>query len=222
MAALSTYLVTAVLVATMVVHLGARAAALTVRLYNTAGIPAHDLAAARQAAESILRDAGLTVSVRHCRQQSSPGAAVTPCDGPLTLSEVVVRVIKAPALTTSVDADAYGFAYVVQETDRGWLATVFADRIARAATRTRVNTGILLGRVMAHEVGHLLLGSRYHGDVGLMRGAWPDALLSGTGDEWRFSVLESARIQRLLASMLRTSLTPPAAVHSSSDKFDPS
>jgi hypothetical protein len=87
-------------------------------------------------------------------------------------------------------------AYVVKETDRGWLATVFSDRIAAAATRLGVDAGALLGLVIAHEVGHLLLGIDYHGETGVMRAYWPDALLNHTG-EWRFSMSEATRIRQV-------------------------
>lgn len=204
--AFSAYLVTVAVATVAAGGVRADSAALTVRLYNTAGIPAPDLTAARRAAESILLDTGLTVTIRHCGRTGSPGAPVEACDTRLTATEVVVRIIDAPPFTTTLHADAYGVAYVVDDTDRGWLATVFADRIARAATRAGIDPGTLLGRVMAHEVGHLLLGSRYHAAAGVMRGEWPDAVLSGAGSDWRFSLLESRRMHRLLVS----------------DEFDPS
>jgi hypothetical protein len=38
-----------------------------------------------------------------------------------------------------------------------------------ADPRTRVEMGRLLGRSLAHELGHYLLGSRVHTEAGLMR-----------------------------------------------------
>jgi hypothetical protein len=174
--------------------------ALTVRLYNTSGIAAPELAAATRTAESILRDTGIDVTFRQCGRQVSPADAVDACDDRLMPSEVVVRMINAPAFHTTLSPDAYGVAYVVQETNRGWLATVFGDRSDQAAARVGVEPGSLLGRVMAHEVGHLLLGAGYHGDAGLMRAHWPDALLGHAGEEWRFSVLEAARLHDVLTN----------------------
>jgi hypothetical protein len=65
-------------------------------------------------------------------------------------------------------------SYVARETNHGWLATVFSDRIDGAATRVGVDPGTLIGRVIAHEVGHLLLGTGYHGQSGVMRADWPE------------------------------------------------
>ena len=210
MRAFATFAVMAVLMA-LTLSVGVRAEssspALTVRLYNTSGIPALELVAARRAAESILRDTGLDVVFRYCGRRVSPEAAVDTCDDRLKPSEVVVRVINAPSFSTNLHPEAYGVAYVVHETSRGWLATVFSDRIDQAATRVGVEPGVLLGRVMAHEIGHLLLGPGYHGDAGVMRAEWPDALLTHAGEEWRFSTREAGRMQHLVAP---------------SDKFAPS
>jgi hypothetical protein len=169
---------------------------LTVRLYNTSGVPIPELLAARRAAELILRDTGINVIFRHCRHQVSLERPVDPCDEPLNAREVVVRIVDAPAFSTTLPLEAFGVAYVVKETDRGWLATVFSDRTSTAAARAGIEPGALVGLVMAHEVGHLLLGIDYHGKSGVMRADWPDVLLTHMTDDWRFSKLEAARIRQ--------------------------
>lgn len=174
---------------------------LTVRLYNNGQVPAAELLLARDTATAILSDGGLRIHVRQCGPAVSPEAVPDRCAEPLKSVEVVLRVIDAPAFTTSVHPDAFGVSYVVADTDRGWLATVFADRVRDAAARAGASQGALLGRVMAHELGHLLLGSGYHGPGGLMRAHWPDAMLTRNGAEWQFSVAEAARMQDVLASI---------------------
>jgi hypothetical protein len=67
--------------------------------------------------------------------------------------------------------------------------------------------------VIAHEVGHLLLGSGYHGEAGVMRAEWPDTVLNREDDEWRFSLLEAARMQRVLASIMRQPFEKGATIH---------
>ena len=99
---------------------------------------------------------------------------------------MVVRIIDAPADNPTLHPEACGVAYVLKETDRGWLATAFSDRIADAATRVGVDAGTLLGLVIAHELGHLLLGSGYHGWTGVMRADWPDELLDHNGTPLAF------------------------------------
>ena len=187
--------------------------ALTIRFYNTSGIPSENLRAARLATESILRDTGLEVVVRHCGRRVAPGESVDACDEPLKPSELVVRIIDAPAFNATLHPDAYGLAYVVPDTNRGWLATVFSDRIGGAATRLGVDTGTLLGLVAAHEVGHLLLGTAYHAERGLMRADWSDALLARESQAWRFSMGEAARIHRVLESIAGAGTETPASAN---------
>jgi hypothetical protein len=203
MQATATFAVTAGLIAVML-SAGARAespVALTVRLYNTAGVPDTTLVAARRAAESILRDIWPAVAFRYCGPRVALEHLLDPCDDSLKRSEVVVRFINAPAFNTTLQPDAFGVTYVVKETNRGWLATVFPDRIDQTASRVGMDRGTLLGLVMAHEVGHLLLGTRYHGATGLMVADWPDALLAREGNAWRFSAFEAAAMRQVLASI---------------------
>jgi hypothetical protein len=182
----------------IVVH-AQTSATLTVRLYNTAGVSTETLLSARRSAEQILRDTGLDVVIRHCGRSRSPQDPVSACDTPLTSTEVVVRLIESPSVETSLPDETYGVTYVVRETGRGWLATVFPDRIESAGLRAGVDPGTLIGRVMAHEVGHLLLGASYHGPAGVMMAEWPDSILHRRSSDWRFSMAEADRMQRALS-----------------------
>jgi hypothetical protein len=199
MKAIATYAVIGTLLAMTIAVCAAAESqfALTVRLYNTSGIPGPELLAARRAVESTFRDTGLDLIVRHCGRPVSPEDPVDACSESLKPLEVVVRVIDAPAFNATLHPEAYGVAYLIKATDRGWLATAFSDRIAGAATRVGVEAGTLLGLVIAHEVGHLLLGSGYHSWNGVMRADWPDALLDRDGEQWRFSTLEAARMRQV-------------------------
>ena len=174
-------------------------ATLTVRIYNTAGIPSDELQSGRREAELTLRETGVQPVFRQCGQAVADAPADA-CDSALGGSEVVVRLIHAPTFNASLHPDAFGVAYVVTGPDRGWLATVFPDRIAIAAARAGADAGTLLGRVIAHEIGHLLLGGGYHGDAGVMRAVWTDDRLAGHDDQWRFSLGEGALIQRRLGA----------------------
>ena len=196
-------IVACALVAILVMITGGGAAAesrvtLTVRLYNTSGIPSAQLAAARDAADRILRDTGINVTFRLCGARAG---GTDSCDEPLKRSEVVVRIVGAPPFNTTLHPDAYGVTYIVKETNHGWLATVFSDRIRAAAERVGVDAGLVLGRVMAHEIGHLLLGIDYHGADGVMRADWPDDMLNRRAEDWRFSMIEAEQMQRVVASL---------------------
>lgn len=172
---------------------------LSVRLYNSSGASAADVLAASRVAAPILREAGVHVAFRMCASLRHGDDTPDPCAEPLRDSEIVVRVIPSPRHSTLVSDHAFGVAYVIKASNRGWLATVYADRVATAASRVALEPGTLLGRVMAHEVGHLLLGTDYHSHTGLMRAEWTDALLHQGPSAWRFSGPEHEAMQRALA-----------------------
>ena len=81
-----------------------------------------------------------------------------------------------------------GFAAVDPAIHVGVLATIFYDRVQIVATRGGLESGELLGRAMAHEVGHLLLRAAGHSRTGLMRAVWADAeLTENRREDWVFS-----------------------------------
>jgi hypothetical protein len=81
-----------------------------------------------------------------------------------------------------------GFAAVDAGVHVGVLATIFYDRVQIVASRGALESGELLGRAMAHEVGHLLLRAAGHSRTGLMRAVWADAeLMENRREDWVFS-----------------------------------
>ena len=67
--------------------------------------------------------------------------------------------------------DALGVAY---DSDGlfAYLANVFYDRVNSFSQGESAPVPVLLGRAMAHEIGHLLLGTHSHSSIGIMRPFW--------------------------------------------------
>jgi hypothetical protein len=62
--------------------------------------------------------------------------------------------------------------------------------------RTGLDAPELLGRAIAHEIGHLLLRAPGHAQSGLMRPLWTDEELSqNRPGDWTFSEAERDRVQ---------------------------
>jgi hypothetical protein len=77
----------------------------------------------------------------------------------------------------------------------GVLATIYADRVWWMAAQTGVAPQVLLGRAIAHELGHLLLATSAHGSVGLMRPIWSGSeLRRSRASDWSFGAGEIAAI----------------------------
>jgi hypothetical protein len=68
--------------------------------------------------------------------------------------------------------DAMGIAISGASEAGARIAYIFSDRIQRAALAEGAPVVRGLGHVIAHEIGHLLLGTNGHSDIGLMRPDW--------------------------------------------------
>ncbi len=87
-----------------------------------------------------------------------------------------------PGLTVSIGLDALGYDRAASQVmgvavpaKSGATVQVFIRQVWLFARTYRVGRGAMLGHVIAHEVGHVLLATHFHSATGLMRGAWDDA-----------------------------------------------
>jgi hypothetical protein len=146
------------------------ALSLVVHVYDSAGVAPAERTAALAVAQSIMKDAGIAVTWRDGGECDQPAERdVRLRNGADILPEVIVRIVVSPLESP---AGPLGFSLVDVALRSGTLATVFADRIADLAQLAGVDAGVLLGRAMAHEVAHLLLGTTRHANLGLMRATW--------------------------------------------------
>jgi hypothetical protein len=142
---------------------------LVMRIYDSAGLSPTQIEAARKIARGAFNRAGLDVAWLDCSQTAS-AAPDTPCVRPVRPAEIIVRIVR----TTSKRTDrVLGYTDLCDHAD-GVLATVFADEVDETARRSRVETGMLIGRVIVHEISHLLVGTSRHSPIGVMRGTWSD------------------------------------------------
>jgi hypothetical protein len=178
----------------------------TVRVYNTYGVGRADTQAGQATAESILRDARVAIEWRECRTPKGPSAkALDPCSDVLSATEVIMRIVRSPRGTSP---ESFGFSYVDHMSGIGSLATVFGDRVSATAKELRISGGTLLGRVIAHELGHLLLGTTAHSANGLMRSHWSERLLRvNVPNDWKFSSDEVRMMRTTIEA--RASMTGP-------------
>ena len=144
---------------------------LFVRTYDAFGVAPRQMATARATAGTVFKRAGIEVTWRDCPTIDRPAPFDSPCDRPVGSAEIVIRIVPARPQET---ADTLGYSLVHGPEAIGCLATVLGDRIAAMAGRTQSQEGTLLGRVVAHEIGHLLLGTTAHSPIGLMRARWLD------------------------------------------------
>jgi hypothetical protein len=81
------------------------------------------------------------------------------------------------------------------------MATIFHEQVRSVARRSGVDNAELLGRALAHEIGHLLLRARAHSPSGLMRGVWSlEELTQNRREDWLFAPADRKRLQHNLAA----------------------
>jgi hypothetical protein len=164
---------------------------LTIRVYDFTSIDTPVRHSAVDEARAIIADAGVTADWHDCRR----GDVCAPEPG-----DLVVRVVRETAMTTLEWRRPLGFSVVDPVAGAGTLATVFINRIEDSARHAGADLGLLLGRAIAHEVGHLVLRTNEHGDHGLMRAIWTEQEMARNAhDDWVFAVPE----RRLLRAALQ-------------------
>jgi hypothetical protein len=178
---------------------GILALSLVVRIHDAYGVPDDRLARARATVERVMEAAGVAVAWPVC-----------PCLAPVGSGELVVRITAASAASAP---GALGFSFVDMELRAGTLATVFADRVQDLASIAAVDEGELLGWVIAHELSHLLIGTRDHEPRGLMRGEWKASELARQRpSDWVLSRTDGLRIRQAIKRRTAPSLPAMLAV----------
>lgn len=128
--------------------------------------------------------------------------------GPVSLEPSAFALATIVRCATQVERrrqpDRMGVAPTTRQT-AGILAYAFYDNIERFAHREAVNAAQILGHVMAHELGHLLLGYGAHSPDGIMRAEWDrrDLTLARAG-RLTFTT-QQAKAVRTKIGMLTTS-----------------
>ena len=134
---------------------------LTVAILNDAGLPPRVVERAKRATTEIYRRIAVSVT-----WLAGPWVAdAVPTDRP-ACPDSATPLIRVRLVGRSANADRpndnLGFAV-----SGGTLASVLVKPVADLANRESLNVGDLLGVVMAHEIGHLLLPANSH-SMGIM------------------------------------------------------
>jgi hypothetical protein len=173
-----------------------------VRIYETAAVAPAELARALEVAERTLSRASVEIVWKSC---AAPGPAGGPaaqassggtCLVPRTTGELTVRIVRTAGVTPAQRVLPLGDALVDAATGGGVLATVYLDRVEWLARAAGTDRATLLGRAIAHELGHLLLGSTGHSTAGLMRALWSrDEIRRDHTNDWTFTTRDVAALQ---------------------------
>src|SRR5262245_10498679 len=123
------------------------------------------VASAERQATRIFEKAGLGVVWLNCPMSRSLLVEPNPCHQAPEARDVILRILSAPTGGDSRN-DVFGFAV------HPLLASIYYDRVLHRAIRGDTPFDLVLGAVIAHEIGHLLIGSNGHSDLGVMQAHW--------------------------------------------------
>jgi hypothetical protein len=150
---------------------------LILSVFNDASVPQQTLAQGEARAAHILAQAGIQVDWLNCDSANShvpdQFEQPSPCSRIAYPSHLSVRIVLT---AQSVRQDIFGEAFTGSE-GKGAYVKLFYAHLADPNAHLPLADGELLGYVIAHEVGHLLLGTDSHTHEGIMQGRWEDAQL---------------------------------------------
>lgn len=165
----------------------------TVRLYNYAKVDGLELGRAVQAASNVFHRAGIELVWVDCPVSRGEGERNSACgqfDGrPWVQLKILPREM---AQRLQLGHEVFGVAI-------GSNAYVYLHRVQELSSQRGLPESLILGHVMAHELGHVLLGPGNHTPTGVMiadlkRGDLPIILQGGLV----FSPDQAARMQARL------------------------
>lgn len=174
------------------------AGTLTLSIFKDASVPAEVLSQAESRAARILFQAGIPVEWLNCQ---SGGSHVpdqfdqpSPCSSIAYPSHLSVRILSSGKLPRQ---DIFGEAFANNE-GKGTHINIYYGYLQSSLHKVLAE-GELLGYVIAHEVGHLLLGTDSHDREGIMQARWEEAQLRDAArGNLQFTPQEAALMRKAL------------------------
>jgi hypothetical protein len=188
---------------------------ITVSTYDFAGVGSKTLGQAEQLAGTIFALAGVDaqwrtgLGNRNSLINDFSAPILGQCDAPLPEIVTVQIISNAPR-----GLPLYALGQALPCSKRGIQVTVYTDRLDYVSRTTFAAFYRVLGHALAHELGHVLLGSPLHSDCGLMKSVWSKS-------DWQRAAISMIPFEPEQASVLIRRLQPPAQMTRSRNYYDP-
>jgi hypothetical protein len=169
----------------------------TIRVHDYAQIPTESMVSAQQLVTDIYDAIGVRT---RWLETIRPMEVSHVNDAPIPDPKELLVIVLSPSMSQRqvVSEDTVGMA-VVTRNDGGHIAYVLFDRVRRVAGASTRDAMDVMGLVMAHEVGHLLLPHGSHSRTGLMRPNWDIEDLQTTAHaEFEFTSVQAELIREAL------------------------
>jgi len=181
---------------------------LNILVFNYSSAPAVILIKATAETSQIFARSGIRLAWTYCPLRPSAASQVA-CQSEPAPGEIRVRVLGGHLNNTFRDS-VFGFA------NAPTFATVYYDSaqlLVKTTTDSDSTLPIVLGCLIAHEIGHLLLGESQHTAGGIMQARWDihqiQQLMKGA---LQFTSEQAMRMQidsRIRTRQVRGKVSPP-------------
>jgi hypothetical protein len=182
---------------------GAAEVEVRVRLQDYANIPAVWLTKAKAVATGILENGGVRIVWSDCSPNSEKQDIL--CSIPLRPIDLQLRILsKEMAKRTPRSRQSMGSAMVSGRFPS--IASAFYHRAVELEAGRSGARAEILGGILAHEIGHLLLAENRHSGTGVLQARWGDGDLRkiAQGRLW-FTPEEAARMVSLVTERVHAS-----------------
>lgn len=142
-------------------------------MYNYATISSGALAQTEAEAARIFQLGGIEIQWLDCPLSPAEASQFPACQVPPGPTRLALRILsQAMAERLRQAQDSFGFALYPDDGSFATIANVFAHDAEQLANRRGMPQGVILGHLVAHELGHLLLGTGSHSSSGIMHVPW--------------------------------------------------
>jgi hypothetical protein len=174
---------------------------ITVIVFNYAEVPADVLAEAQGFAEKVFQHTG--VGIEWIKPSNKAGRREGEESG--NSARLVMRLVPNSMIAGWANQhDLLGFSLAPADGGMGFIAGAYHERVQQLSQRLGGDTALVLGYVIAHELGHLLLGAQSHFPSGIM--SYPfdrkELRLASQG-LLRFTPFQAKQIRERLREKLR-------------------
>jgi hypothetical protein len=141
----------------------------TVLVYNHARLPMETLQQVRDRTQLIFRKAGVEIEWADCPLKDEDPSLYPGCPAVIHKTQLFLRIFPQTAAKMNEGGEAFVAARI---------ANIFWNRVDEQAQRLKVPTPRVMAHTIAHELGHLLLGSNSHSPTGIMTAHWDTQVLT--------------------------------------------
>ena len=146
---------------------------ITVHVYNYANLDRGTLRRATREAARIYHQVGVNTEWVDCPRTSEEADKYPACIQPTSPTRLTLRVIsRQMAEHFRFSKETFGRSWLPEAGGFGYVAAVSAHHADTLARKIRFTEGAILGHLIAHELGHLLLGANSHARTGIMHVPW--------------------------------------------------